>query len=173
MPQAHLALAEARARAVREGIDPNTVKFTRNVRGLHHDNVPRQLTDGVIYGQKNGKVRIFNVFESKARSSLRDVAFRAQKDLGQVARDFERLRQLPLRIDNKNVAPRDVIVSRGQTTWTVFSPRGTKPTAHETAEVRQRSGFDMRHVELPLTNPELEARATRFVAKRPTKVMRP
>jgi hypothetical protein len=173
-PQAHAALAEAKARALQEGIDPSSIKFTRNVRGVHHDGVDRLLTDGVIYGRtKDGKIRIFNVFETKARSSVRDVALRARKDLGQIARNFERLRQLPLKIDGQYVQPERVLVSRAKTAWTVFSPRGTKPTPLEAHEVRQRSGFDMRHVELPMSNQELAARAAAFVARRPTKQSRP
>jgi hypothetical protein len=169
-PQARAALSEARGRALREGIDPRTVKFTRNVKGVHHDGVDRQLTDGVIYAKtKAGKIRILNVFESKARSGLRDVAVRRGGDLGQIARDFERLRQLPLKIDNEYVQPSNVQVSRNRTAWTVFSPRGVTPTASETREIRTRSGFDLRPVELPLTNAELEARAARFVKTHPPK----
>jgi hypothetical protein len=169
-PQYQGAVNEARVRALREGIDPRTVKFTRNVKGVHHDGVDRQLTDGVIYGKtKAGKVRILNVFESKARSGLRDVAVRRGGDLGQIARDFERLRQLPLKIDNEYVQPSNVQVSRNRTAWTVFGPRGVTPTASETNEIRTRSGFDFRPMELPLTNAELEARAARFVKKHPPK----
>lgn len=60
-------------------------------------------------------------------------------------------------------------MSRNRTAWTVFSPRGVTPTAGETREIRVRSGFDFRPVELPLTNAQLEARAAAFVRKRPTK----
>lgn len=170
MPQARQAMAEARTRAAREGIDPGSVKFTRNVKGVHNDGVDRQLTDGVIYGRtKSGKVRILNVFESKARSGLRDVAVRAGGDLGQIARDFERLRELPLKIDNQYVQPSNVLVSRRHTAWTVFAPRGVAPTPAETNEIRQRAGFDFRPVQLPISNAELEARAAAFVRKRPTK----
>jgi hypothetical protein len=170
LPEARRALSEARGRALREGIDPRSVKFTRNVKGVHHDGVDRQLTDGVIYGRtKTGKVRILNVFESKARSGLRDVAVRRGGDLGQIARDFERLRQLPLKIDNEYVQPSNVQVSRNRTAWTVFLPRGVKPTAGETREIRARSGFDLRTVELPLTNAQLEARAAAFVKRHPAR----
>lgn len=170
MPQSKAAMAEAKVRALREGIDPRTVKFTRNVKGVHNDGVDRQLTDGVIYGRTSkGKVRILNVFESKARSSLRDIAFRPGKDLGQIGRDFERLKELPLKIDGQYVQPENVLVSRHQTAWTVFSPKGTSPTAHEANEVRNASGFDMRHVELPYSNAQLAARAAAFVKKRPVK----
>jgi hypothetical protein len=167
-PAAHVSMAEARIRAAREGIDPATVKFTRNVKGVHHDGVDRQLTDGVIYGRtKTGKIRILNVFESKARSGLRDVAIREQGDLGQLARDFERLRQLPLKIDNQYVQPSQVQVSRRQTAWTVFAPKGVKPTDAEAREITRAAGFNFRHVELPLTNAQLEQRAARFVQKHP------
>lgn len=165
-PAAHAALAEARMRALREGIDPRTVKFTRDVRGVHHDGVDRQLSDGLIYGRtKSGKVRILNVFESKARSSVRDVAVRQGGDLGQIARDFERLKELPLRIDGQYVQPDNVLVSRQATAWTVFAPRGVRPTPGELHEVRARSGFDLRTSELPLTNDQLAARAVNYVRK--------
>jgi len=165
-PAARAALAEARARAQREGIDPRTVKFTRNVKGVHHDGVDRQLTDGVIYGRtRDGKVRVLNVFESKARSTVRDVAVRRGGDLGQIARDFERLKELPLRIDGQVVQPRNVLVSRQATAWTVFAPKGVRPTPGELREVRTRSGFDLRTSELPLTNDQLQARAVNFVRK--------
>lgn len=169
-PAARLAMGEAKIRASQEGIDPATVKFTRNVKGVHNDGVDRQLTDGVIYGRtRDGKVRILNVFESKARSGLRDVAVRERGDLGQLARDFERLRQLPLKIDNQYVQPSQVQVSRRQTAWTVYSPKGVKPTDAEAREISRAAGFNFRHVELPFTNAQLEARAARFVQKHPVR----
>lgn len=172
MPQYKAAIGEAKARALKEGIDPRTVKVTKNVRGIHHDGAARQLTDGVIYGRtKSGKVRIFNVFESKARRSLKDLAFREGKlkDLGQVARDFERLKELPLKIDGQVLQPEQVLVSRGQTAWTLFGPKGTKLHPQDAAEISQASGFNMRHVELPYTNAQLSDRAAKFVKRYPPK----
>lgn len=169
-PTAQAAMAEARARALREGIDPAKVKFTRDVKGIHNQGPPRQLTDGVIYGtRKDGKIRIFNVFESKARSDVSDVAIRSQGDLGQLARDFERLRQLPVRIDGQIHQPERVLVSRQQTAWTVFAPKGVRPSARHRDEIRTRAGFDFRSAELPLTNDQLWARATSFANKLPQK----
>lgn len=159
------ALAEARRVAGREGIDPRTVKFTRAVKGLHHDGVERQLTDGMIYGvDRKGAARIFNVFESKARSSLRDVAVRRQGDLGQIARDFERLRELPVRIDGKVFQPSRVKVGRRDTSWTVFGPRDVGPEPADQRELA-RSGFSVRFQPLQLTNRQLEQRAGEFVRR--------
>lgn len=144
-------------------MDPTTVKFTRNVQGIHNVGPPRQLTDGVIYGRtKDGRVRIFNVFESKARSDITDVAIRARGDLGQIARDFERLRQLPVKIDGQIHQPNRVIVSRNQTAWTVFAPRDVAPTPAHRHEIVKRSGFDFRPAQLPLTNDQLWSHATRL-----------
>jgi hypothetical protein len=106
--------------AARLGIPADAVRFSAEVTGQAPSRTSAggmaELTDGVFYAEKNGKLYVLGILESKSPSNQPELAHKISGGkaewLGQPGLDFERLRELPVAIDGRTFDPENVRVSR-------------------------------------------------------------
>jgi hypothetical protein len=96
-----------------------------------------ELTDGMFVAEHEGKLHILGVVESKSPSNLRELAAKGSEFLGQPEWDFERLRQVPTKVDGVWWEPRNVVVSRRSTIWYGVSPQGTALSDRQIIRIQQ------------------------------------
>ena len=137
------------------------VVFERNVSALAPGKKQAELplTDGMLVAyaadDKDPRVLILAVFESKSPSNVRDLV-RAPREKGQppswggqFSLDFERLSELPVVINGVQYGPDQVAISRKQTRWLAVVPREVPLTDFAVNDLKKQ-GFVVDVWNLPI-----------------------
>ncbi|WP_194470264.1 hypothetical protein [Bradyrhizobium sp. CCBAU 51753] len=116
--------------AKQRGIPEDAIRFVGDASGRTPTRVSMgsvgELTDGMFVAERDGKLHILGVVESKSPSNMAELAAKRvdgkAEFLGQAEWDFERLRQVPTKVGEHWYQPRDVIVHRNSTAWMGVTP---------------------------------------------------
>lgn len=128
------------------GIPADAVQFTSNVRGQAPTRTSAgtmgELGDGIFYAVRNGRLYILAIVESKSPSNKAELARKApggeREFLGQLAWDFERLREAPVTIEGRVYNPEDVVVSRTFTRFIGVLPQGSSLSQASITAIRSQ-----------------------------------
>ncbi|MEP6832320.1 MAG: hypothetical protein ABJB74_02955 [Gemmatimonas sp.] len=143
--------------AARLGISAEAVQFTTDVRGEAPTRTSsggnRELTDGMFYAVRNGKLYVLGVVESKSPGNLAELAHKIsggkRESLGQPGWDFERLREVPTTVNGQTFGAGDVVVSRTFTRWIGVIPKSATLSPRSLNAVRaQVANVDVDNVEV-------------------------
>ncbi len=147
---------EAIEQAAKEGIPASEVKFIRELEGIAPTATSggtwQELTDGVFVAiikdpggvAEKDVLRVLGVLESKSPSNMIDLAKKDREFLGQIAMDFERFSELPVKIITESgeriFPPKQVVISRTGTKWTGIAPPGKQLSPKTIAHIREGVG---------------------------------
>jgi hypothetical protein len=143
--------------ADRLNIQASEVRFTTDVRGQTATRTSSggtgELTDGIFYAIHNGKLYILEIIEAKSRSNKAELAHKVVDDerefLGQLAWDFERMRELPITVDGRTFSPDQVVVSRRFTRFTGVLPQGQSLSQESLRKINEQlTNIDIENVDV-------------------------
>jgi hypothetical protein len=94
----------------------------------------------MFVAEHDGKLHILGVVESKSPSNLRELAAKnvdgKAEFLGQPEWDFERMRQVPTKIEGRWYNPNEIVVSRNSTLWFGVTPAGKSLSTSSTQRIQ-------------------------------------
>ena len=168
-PEFRNILDEAIVAAERTGIKPVDLEFVNYIKGWAptttkavQKGVWAELTDGMIVGIKrnaNGQgkdeLHILAIFESKSPSNIDNLAKGKWDYIGQMGKDFERIRQNSIKIiingEEKEFGQGAVKISRRTTQWVGVVPPGYQ-LSNELLKRLKAALPDVRFIEGPVRN---------------------
>jgi len=154
-------VGRARARLARSGLwDVSTLHYARRTKGIAPTRTSpghlADLADGVVlvrakHPDAKPQVLIIAVFEAKSRSNRGDVITRSGEELGQLGWDFERFSEEAVElevlrpdrtVERRLFRPDEIRISRYETQWRAFLPKGETLSKKGAERLRQDLSFE-------------------------------